>query len=247
MNHHLTHFGSEKGVMGCDYGNGAYRCWLCWGAVSCVEADVTLNLGYGTLYNDQGHEYLRAGQTMALFVRTEGDNLFDPALFSTFTDQWSAHPDIHLIDRWAYDPDFDARHPQPFGLSPVRVRLNNFGLGEEGVTTNDPLMLAWYDTDYDELANGPGYGVNFGLYRTDTIEPSSDIPWVVPGDGTTWSLNLVTKEFNPQFGIDNHFGYAKYQTQVIPEPVSMVLAALGMSVMMVRRRAWKSSPSTYVE
>ena len=192
-----------------------------------ASAGVTLNMATGYMYKDNGSNLLdtsdsaATGGTMVLIADTDGDGFGD---LTQATASWVGDPDDVAVGRWEANGFYLGGAGNSFDAVPFDLA--------GGVTAGDDLLLVWYDTPYSAGAVGPGDLVNFGTFRSDSILSGSDIAWVVPADGSTFSLNFATVSAGGE-SLDSA-GYATQTT--VPEPVSMSLLAIGGGLLLRRRR-----------
>ncbi len=190
---------------------------------AAAQADtVTLNIGAGVLYQDDGATPLPADSTLVIIADADEDG------FGAFDQP----------DAWSDDPgDVVAAHfglNQAAGAGTAMAGLAGITLATEpdGLTTGDPLMLLWYRTPFDASDTGAGENVDFGTFRTDDAIDGSNTGWEVPSGGAAITLNFLTAALggsNPESA-----GVADQTT--VPEPATMLLLALGGGAAIVRRR-----------
>src|SRR5262249_35268203 len=98
------------------------------------------------------------------------------------------------------------------------------------------LLLVWNDKSYTPAAPGPGGGIRFNTFRTDSIDSAngSTAAWILPPNGTTNALNFLTIA---EGGSSAELAGATTQiTAAVPEPASLAIAVLGCGLMLGRRR-----------
>jgi hypothetical protein len=191
---------------------------------AAAQADtVTLNVGAGLLYQDDGATPLPADSTLVILADADEDG------FGDFTTPGA----------WSDDPgDVVAAHfglNEAVGAGTALVGLSGISLDDtdpDGLNTGDPLMLLWYDTPFDASDTGAGENVDFNTFRTDDTIDGSTTGWEVPSGGAVIALNFLTVAVggsNPESA-----GVADQTT--VPEPATMLLLALGGGAAIVRRR-----------
>jgi hypothetical protein len=185
-----------------------------------AQADVTLNMSLGQFLGFDGSTPLSPNSTLAIFADTGSNGFGD---FTLASDSWAVDPDDVLLALFPTNDFLGA------GTS-----FDPVVFGFDGLTAGDELLLAWYDLDFSASLTGPGNGTYFGTFRTDDAIDGSDIGWVVPNDGATVNLNFVTDALGGSNSAQA--GIAQFQTQVIPEPISVVLGVIGGGAMIARRR-----------
>ena len=168
-------------------------------------------------------------------------------------------PDGSLIQLLADDSTtFGLPTPTSFeGTDPNEVLLDSFAMDsatvgvagdfKESITLTletsptEPfvgadLLLRWYPTLTTSSA-APGEDTPFGQFRTDAVENSSDIAWVVPSSGN-YNLNFITMSQSPSSPEPNSAGVASMTVGAVPEPSSftMVAGAVAIGAAALRRR-----------
>lgn len=198
-------------------------------AGSAAQA-VTINLNVGFLYENNGTTALPVGSTLVLLADTANNGFGN---LSLSTGSFAPAVDDIVLDRWGLDGILAGDGTTQ---RPVSFNLDGFG-GPAGLSGGDALMLVWYQTPYSALATGPGAGVFYGAYRTDSVLDGSDIAWNTPaGNGDTVSLNLFTQNTGAG-SVPDSATRAQFQT-IVPEPSTGMLVLGGLAfVGMLRRRS----------
>ena len=137
---------------------------------------VTLNTGADTLTQADFTTPLPTNSTVILIADADNDGFGD---FTQATESFLADPDDTLLAHFGTD---DSNGPGSF-LTPITFT--------DPSLTGADLLLVWYDLPFNAANTGPGEATPFGTFRTDDITDGTD-PWVVPSDGSTIALTLLT-------------------------------------------------------
>lgn len=187
-----------------------------------AQASITFNFTEGYLYKNDGTTPLPANSTITLLLDANNNGSLIGSSLTNATTSWTADAGDVVLDRWAFNYNLDT------GLGSDSPSYTYGG----SVTAGQKIMLVWYDKAYSAGDVGPGEGVHFGTFRTDSAISGSDSGWVIPADGAAVNVNFLTAAA----GGDSleSAGTANFQT--IPEPASAVLALMGAGVVYVARR-----------
>jgi len=199
------------------------------GAAS-AQASISLALEAGYLFTAGGGSPLPTDSTLVLLVDKDGDGFGN---LTQATSSFKGDPDDVIL---AYFRNGPLPADEPYGpgsaSAVVEFELNGIPVGAD-------LLLVWYNTPFLNNVNaGPGGGVSFGTYRTDSVSPDGSIPWEVPADGasalplTFYTIGLTGTAGAPA----DSAGYANFTTAAVPEPASLAILAAGVSLMVARRR-----------
>jgi hypothetical protein len=189
-----------------------------------AQADLTFNMINGFFYENDGSTPLSLNSTLVLLADTDNDGFGD---LTQATTSWKADDGDTVLFRWNTDDSMGAGSDGE-GL---------YYTGYAGLTAGRDLMLVWYDKAYSAGDAGPGEGVYFGTFRTDSVISFSDIAWELPPDGYTISLNFATVNMGGDSA--DSLGVAQYQT--VPEPATALLVAIGGGMAYVLRRNKRQS------
>jgi len=181
-----------------------------------AQAEVVLSMVNGNMYKHDGTTPVSVNSTLMLLCDADGDGFGD---LTQATTSWTADAGDVVLARWG-----------TMNAGSDEVLLSPFNL-TGGVDQNDKLMLVWYDKAYSAGDAGPGEGVYFGQFRTDSVISFSDIGWFAPADGT-YGLNFATIDA----GGDSLESAGAASLQTIPEPTTAVLALIGGGLAYVVRR-----------
>ena len=189
-------------------------------AILPAKADVTINLGVSKLYKADGTTLVPDGALIQLVASTT-DTTFTAPTAASFTGNSS--DDVVLA---SFSLDSSTYGPGSF-IKALPVTLSG------NLTTGDQLILRWFPT-LTTLSSSPGAGTIFGQYRTDATLDGSEGAWVLPADGTPYSL--VFQTISAGGSVANSAGAASLVTAV-PEPSSYgLLGAAALAGVVVRRR-----------
>ena len=190
------------------------------------RADVTINLGFGDLYFADDTTFAPVGSLVQL-VASSTDNIFTSPTATSFTGDSS--DDVILASFPVNDPVNDP------GEFTAAITLTYSGTLNPG----DQILLRWFPS-LDSSATAPGAGTQYGQFRTDLVETEngSDTAWVLPGNGDTISLNLLTIAA----GGTRPESDGAANLMIVPEPSTsaLLIAALGCAAF-VRFRVRRSS------
>ncbi len=190
-----------------------------------TQASITFNFAEGYLYKHDGSTVLPENSTIVLLLDANNNGSFGD--LTQATTSWTADAGDVVLDRWAFNYNYDTG----FGSDSPSYTYGG------DVIAGKQLKLVWYDKTYSAGDAGPGEGVDFGMFRTDSALTGSDTGWFVPADGNTIALSFLTA--NAGGDSLESAGTANFQT--IPEPASAVLALLGAGMVYVVRRNTRRS------
>ncbi len=187
-----------------------------------AQAGIALNIYQGYLYKNDGSTPLSENSTMMLLCDANNNGSFGD--LTQVPSAWTADAGDVVVDRWAFNYNAD------IGFGDKVVTFNLTG----GIDANKKLMLVWYDKEYNPGDAGPGQGVHFGTFRTDDIQTGSMTSWIIPADGATVNLSFLTANA----GGDNAEALGVAQHQVVPEPATALLVAVGgVAAYFLRRKS----------
>ena len=205
-------------------------------APAAAQASVTINLAAGYLYTANGTATTDrlSGGTVVLLCDANGNGFGD---LTQATAHWYADNGDVVLGVWSTGTSSSTKGKLSLKqIGPFDVAAGN------GVSAGDNLMLVWYDLPYSSsftTDSGPGNGVPFNYYRTDSTLNGSDSGWKVPADGSTIALNMFTvSRDNGTYGdgIAEASGQTSRGTAAVPEPASLAVLALGGMLLASRRR-----------
>lgn len=183
---------------------------------------MTINLAAGVLYDQNGIP-LTDGKLIQLVASTTD------LTFSSPTSTSFVSGDDVVIASFALDSNtFQA------GGFVTAINVGSF----TNLTAGDPLMLRWFNIDFDSGQTLPGVAF-YGQFRTNSVAHSSDTGWFLPAGNGTIGLNFLTLSVEPDTGAAEEAGKASLSTSAVPEPSSYAalagLAALGFMIISRRR------------
>lgn len=188
-----------------------------------AQANIVLTVLAGNLTKADGVTPLDKGSTVAFVVDADQDGFGDQ---TQATDSFVAEEGDVLLGV------YPTNNQAGTGGAGIAVSID-FNLDSQ-ITTGDPFRMVFYDLPYSEGMTGPGAGVNFNTYRTDTPGASfsdAEAKWVIPGDSAAVGLNMITEDLG---GAATAAEASTTQTTV-PEPASMLIALAG-GALITRRR-----------
>jgi hypothetical protein len=188
-----------------------------------AQANVVLSMVEGYLYKNDGTTVLPENSTIVLLCDANNNGFGD---LTQATTSWTADSNDVILGRWAFNYNLDT------GIGSDVITYDLAGT----VGTGDNLMLVWYDKAYSAGDAGPGQGVHFGTFRTDSAISFSDIAWTTPTDGG-WNLNFATVAATGDS--PESAGVASFQT--VPEPATAMLALIGGGMAYALRRNKRQS------
>lgn len=204
---------------------------------SSAFASVTINYGFGDFYQTSNTTtHMPSGgrvNILALDSGSWGNSTTIASLFTNLTDSFVPAGATLVAETFTNNSD----GPGTIGNSLIYNYSGNFTAGDE-------LLMVVYPT----LTSGnltPGFNTNGFFFRTDLVIDGSDIAWVAPTDGSTYSLGAYTLDLggtlpNDQFTAGaSATGGAGFTT--IPEPSTFALLALGSGAFLIMRKRRKLS------
>ncbi len=147
-----------------------------------LSASITLNLSGAVLSNSTGTALPNGG--LVLLVASTTNSTFATPSSTSSTLVGSMIADDDLIIGFA---TIDSAAASVAGGFTKAFNITFTG----NLNAGDPLQLYWFPT-LTSTSTTIGAGVSYGTYRTDAIATGSDIGWVVPADGTTNALSILT-------------------------------------------------------
>lgn len=147
-----------------------------------VSATVTINLAGGVLSNAAGTAMPNGGLVLLVASTTDATFTAPPSTASTAVGSVIAGDDI-IIGSATID---SAAAAIAGGFTkPINITLSG------SLNANDPLQLYWFPT-LTSSSTTIGQSVAYGSFRTDSVASGSDIAWVLPADGATATLKILT-------------------------------------------------------
>ena len=202
-------------------------------ASNCFAQTATINFATGQLLMSDGTTFVPNGCLLQI-VASGADGTFSTPL----PGQYVSGDDV-LLASFFLDTSTTGGTP---GSTFAALTFNfaaGFTIGgyNAQAVAGQTFELVWYPT-ISTFTNGAlTLGSTYGVFRSATIQPGSDIAWVVPAAGTTNGLQFLTASLggpNP-----NSAGTASFT--VVPEPASLALTLLGGAAVLgaafQRRRA----------
>lgn len=207
-------------------------------ATAMAIPDVSLSLNVIGLVKKDGVTPLPINSLLVLMADVDNDGFGDLTQGNLLSD-----PDDRIILTFGTNdgnpiPNVQPAVPGSYFNNPPIV-FNESGL--EGKN----FQLVWYDKLFDPsnpLAN-PGFGVDFGVFRSNGLVGSSDSDWVIDA-GETGSIILALPDFRPD-GLNDPLSNltaanltASQSTIIIPEPATAALlffASAGLMSARLRR------------
>lgn len=145
--------------------------------LALCPASVTLNVSAATLQDANGQAMPTSGRVL-LVVSTNDATIAEP----------TAQSFVSGDDQIIFSGNLSSSGFAGVFSSSVQV-LDLSG----GVSPGDPIALFWFPT-LDANASSPGAGTPYGRYAPSSgEEQDGSAPWVLPGDGSLVSLNMVTQ------------------------------------------------------
>jgi hypothetical protein len=188
------------------------------------RATVTINLGGGTLYDQNGTPFSNSGVIM--LVASTTDSIFsapDPGAGLT-AGSFLAGDDVILASFAAGDN----------GTFQQEVNINFSAFAN--LNAGDLLQLYWFPTLNNGINSTVGQNTPYGDYRTDQVSSGSDIAWVMPQDGSTSFLFFINQGTDSDSPIPASEGVANLTTVPEPSTTALFLGAISGAALWVRRR-----------
>jgi hypothetical protein len=211
---------------------------------SSAKASVTINFELGTMYSSTNTStVMPVGGIINILAWTNGTGWATNAgalsnLFTSLTNSFVPTGAI-LVGQITND----ALLP---GVTDGHINYSYAGSFQPGVQ-----LLAVVYPSLTASDTAPGVGTVGFFYRTDSILNNSDIAWIAPADGSTYSLNalttdvsgsLSTNQFTSGAGAAGGNGFTT--ASAVPEPSTSALIILAMltgAVVFRRSRRTNSS------
>ncbi len=168
-----------------------------------APASVTLQVGMANIYEADG--LTLANGIATYIVDRDGDGIGDLTMATTFLPD----PDDLIIGKELIIDGEVGTTLAPFELTGT-------------LNAGDKIWMVWYP-GLTLAATAPGENQPYGVFRTDDTPMYSDIPFVVPLDGT-WNLFAYT--INALGELNENTFVANLMT--VPEPSSAMLVVLGL-------------------
>ena len=187
-----------------------------------VQADtVNIYLTAQSLYSRPG-VLLPTGSTVEVLVDKNGNNDFG----AITGDTWLPDPGDAVLARFASLAGGTADAQLNFDIAATN--------SSSVIGSGDKILLVWYETPYSSSnLNGPGGGVYFGSYRSDTAI-DGDFGFAVPAAGATGAMLAIDTANGGSVPLGTLVGGG--HTSAVPEPASLAVFALGGSLLALRRR-----------
>ena len=147
-----------------------------------LSATVTINLAGAVLSNAAGTAIPNGGLVLLVSSTTNSTFTAPPSTASTAVGSVIADDDI-IIGSATIDSAAS-------GITGGFAKAINITFSGN-LNAGDPIQLYWFPT-LTSASTTLGQGVAYGSYRTDSIASDSDIAWVLPADGATATLKVLT-------------------------------------------------------
>lgn len=199
------------------------------------QAAVTISFSLGTMYSSTDTSTtVPIGGLINILALDSGAWSGESALFTALTDNFTP-AGCTLVAQFPND-DVSGTTPGVVSTSFVFSYSGNFGAG-------DQLLAVVYPTLTMASLN-PGNNTAGFYFRTAAIIDGSDIAWVAPSDGSSYSLFAYTSDLGGSLPADQFTSGALATGgqgfTTVPEPTTWALLAGSLTtVIVLRRRRFK--------
>ena len=194
-------------------------------AAGSAQASITINWQAGAFFNADRTAQLE--DVTAVLLTTDDLSNVDADDFKFSPDSFApdGYTELGRVDNndALTDGGFFGEPQSSFSRTISGIDFVGLGLDQ-----GDPLVTVFYDLPFDENAEGPGAGVNFGMMFSEEIGG-------LPGDGGVVLRQFLVEPI-PNANLDPQAGQARFTTVPEPGTATAMIAALGGLVMMSRRR-----------